>query len=56
MDAAFDRLRSYSRGHNLRLADVARQLATSKLDPATITTTAPTRSRDSEFLGIWKLS
>lgn len=45
MDAAFDRLRSYSRNHNLRLADVARQLATSKLDPATITAAGPVRSR-----------
>jgi hypothetical protein len=47
MDAAFDRLRSYSRNHNLRLADVARQLATNKLDPATVTATAPTRARRS---------
>jgi hypothetical protein len=37
MDAAFDQLRRYARAHNLRLADVARQLATSKLDPAIIT-------------------
>jgi transcriptional regulator with GAF, ATPase, and Fis domain len=41
MDAAFDRLRRYSRTHNLRLAEVARQLATSQLDPAAITTTTP---------------
>ena len=38
MDAAFDRLRRYARDHNLRLAEVARQLATGKLDPATIHT------------------
>jgi GAF domain-containing protein len=37
MDAAFHRLRRYARARNLRLADVARQLATSKLDPAIIT-------------------
>jgi hypothetical protein len=44
MEAAFDRLRSYSRNRNLRLADVARQLATNKLDPAAITTTGPARA------------
>ena len=44
MDAAFDRLRRYSRNRNLRLADVARQLATNKLDPAAITTTGPARA------------
>src|SRR5215213_6524384 len=37
MDAAFHRLRRYARARNLRLADVARQLATSKLDPAIVT-------------------
>jgi hypothetical protein len=41
MDAAFDQLRRYARAHNLRLANVARQLATRRLDPATITP-APT--------------
>jgi hypothetical protein len=45
MDAAFDRLRRYSRNHNLRLAEVARQLSTSQLDPAAITTPAPASSR-----------
>ena len=45
MDAAFDQLRRYARAHNLRLADVARQLATSTLDPATITTPTPANSR-----------
>ena len=44
MDAAFDQLRRYARANNLRLADVARQLATSKLDPAIITP-APTSLR-----------
>jgi hypothetical protein len=43
MDAAFDRLRRYCRGRNLRLAEVARHLAAGKLDPATITTPASTR-------------
>ena len=37
MDAAFDQLRRYARTRNQRLADVARQLATSKLDPAIVT-------------------
>jgi hypothetical protein len=32
-DEAFNRLRGYVRGHNLRLADVARLLATRQLDP-----------------------
>ena len=32
MDAAFDRLRRYARGHNLRLAEVARQLVDRELD------------------------
>jgi AmiR/NasT family two-component response regulator len=41
MDAAFDQLRRYARAHSLRLANVARQLATRRLDPATITP-APT--------------
>jgi hypothetical protein len=41
MDAAFDRLRRYCRGRNLRLAEVARHLAAGQLDPATITTPAP---------------
>ncbi|HWM04737.1 MAG TPA: GAF and ANTAR domain-containing protein, partial [Actinophytocola sp.] len=45
MDAAFDQLRRYARANNLRLADVARQLATSTLDPATITTPTPANSR-----------
>jgi GAF domain-containing protein len=42
MDVAFDRLRRYARNHNLRLAEVARQIAGGQLDPATITTTSPT--------------
>jgi hypothetical protein len=37
MDAAFDQLRRYARAHSLRLVNVARQLATRRLDPATIT-------------------
>jgi transcriptional regulator with GAF, ATPase, and Fis domain len=41
VDAAFDRLRRYARAHSLRLANVARQLATRRLNPATITP-APT--------------
>ena len=44
MDAAFDQLRRYARAHSLRLANVARQLATRRLDPATITP-APTSVR-----------
>jgi len=46
MDAAFDQLRRYVRDRNLRLADVARQIATGNLDPASITATrSPTRVR-----------
>jgi GAF domain-containing protein len=41
MDEAFNRLRGYVRGHNLRLADVARLIATRQLDPRTLTTPAP---------------
>jgi hypothetical protein len=33
MGAAFELLRGYSRGHNLRLADVARELVEHRLDP-----------------------
>jgi GAF domain-containing protein len=36
MDAAFDRLRRYSRGNNLRLAQVARQLVERELDLAVL--------------------
>jgi transcriptional regulator with GAF, ATPase, and Fis domain len=45
MDAAFDRLRRHSRNRNLRLAEVARQLATGELNPAAIPAPAPTGSR-----------
>ena len=34
MDTAFDRLRSYARAHRLRLAEVARQVVLTDLDPA----------------------
>ena len=40
-DEAFNRLRGYVRSHNLRLADVARLLATRQLDPAMLATPAP---------------
>ena len=40
-DEAFSRLRSYVRGRNLRLADVAHLLATRQLDPRVLTTPAP---------------
>jgi GAF domain-containing protein len=36
MDAAFDRLRSYSRNHNLKLSDVARQIVGSDLAAAVL--------------------
>jgi len=36
MAGAFERLRGYSRSNNLRLAEVARDLATSRLDPAVV--------------------
>ncbi|HTF50906.1 MAG TPA: GAF and ANTAR domain-containing protein [Pseudonocardia sp.] len=40
-DEAFNRLRSYVRGRNLRLADVARLLATRQLDPRVLAPSAP---------------
>ena len=36
MDAAFDRLRRYSRNHNLRLSDVARQVVDADLAPTVL--------------------
>jgi GAF domain-containing protein len=46
MDVAFDRLRHYSRHRNLRLGEVARQLVGGQLNPAAITTTTRTSSRE----------
>ena len=43
MDAAFDRLRRFSRHHNLRLAEVARQLTNGELSPMTISTSPERR-------------
>jgi len=40
MDQAFDLLRRYARGHNTRLAEVARGLVERTLDPDTITASA----------------
>ena len=40
-DEAFNRLRGYVRGRNLRLADVARLLATRQLDPRMLDTPTP---------------
>jgi len=40
-DAAFVRLRSYVRARNLRLTDVARLIATRRLDPRMLTPVAP---------------
>jgi GAF domain-containing protein len=37
MDAAFNHLRGYARHHNLRLGELARQLAEQKLNPAIVT-------------------
>jgi GAF domain-containing protein len=37
MDAAFNQLRDYARSHNLRLGEVARQLAERQLDPTVVT-------------------
>ena len=45
MDSAFDRLRRYTRARNLRLVEVARQLAASELNPAAISTPSPAGSR-----------
>ena len=36
MDEAFDRLRRYARGNNVRLADVARRVVDREFDPATL--------------------
>jgi hypothetical protein len=43
MDAAFDRLRRYSRHHNQRLSQVARRLVDGDLDPDTLTSTTQRR-------------
>ncbi len=45
MNAAFDRLRGYARRNNLRLSEVARELAGGALDPATIFTAATSPQR-----------
>jgi GAF domain-containing protein len=45
MDAAFNQLRGYARAHNLRLSEVARQLAERRLDPARTTTPATRTER-----------
>lgn len=44
MQSAFDRLRRYCRSRNLRLAEVARQLAAGDLNPAAIAMPSPTGS------------
>ncbi len=44
MDAAFDRLRSYSRNHNLKLSDVGRQVVTAGLATAVLTETTDRRA------------
>jgi GAF domain-containing protein len=46
MDTAFDRLRRYARSRNLRLAEVARQLAGGVLDPAEIASSSKSSVRD----------
>ncbi|GAA4880147.1 GAF and ANTAR domain-containing protein [Pseudonocardia benzenivorans] len=45
MDQAFERLRGYSRRHNLRLAEVARNVVNGRLDPRTVITEAGARRR-----------
>jgi transcriptional regulator with GAF, ATPase, and Fis domain len=45
MDTAFDQLRRYCRGNNLRLAEVARQLVDRELDLAVLNSTPVRRSR-----------
>jgi hypothetical protein len=46
MDAAFDRLRSYSRDHNLKLSDVGRQIVESDLAAAVLVGRVPRRAGD----------
>ncbi len=43
LDKAFDRLRRYARGLNLRLADVARDIARGRLDPGAVVAGGPAR-------------
>ena len=43
MDAAFNQLRGYARSHNLRLSQLARQLAERQLNPAVVTTQVSTQ-------------
>ena len=46
MDAAFDRLRSYARNHNLRLSEVARQVVETDIaDDVVATQVARTQRR-----------
>jgi AmiR/NasT family two-component response regulator len=45
MEAAFDQLRRYCRGNNLRLAEVARLLVGRELDPAVLSPTPASRLR-----------
>lgn len=45
MDAAFDRLRSYARNHNLRLSEVARQVVEAGLADEVVSTGAARPSR-----------
>ena len=45
MDVAFDLLRSYARNRNLRLAEVARQLAGGILDPAAVASSSTGSAR-----------
>jgi AmiR/NasT family two-component response regulator len=44
MDAAFDRLRSYARGHSLRLSAVAQQVIDTDLAAVVLATPATTRA------------
>lgn len=45
MDAAFERLRRYSRSRNLRLAEVAHRIAARELDPTELTASLPGGTR-----------
>lgn len=45
MEAAYDMLRRYARGHNQRLVEVARQVVNRELDPIALDPAQPAPER-----------